>query len=262
MRKKSLLSKIIAGLLCFLMIFSVFASIVPVHAAEIGVVGSDEEPADTDEYIEEEVDETPSQGAMNFEDFFGTLKEEVQSAISEENTGELDVSGEGYLSVRINVSDDFYENIQLELYNRDTTEIVKVPIYAVNKWVERTQIPAGRYTVSNVIAGGDNPANPQWIFEMGDKIELDTDGEASLVIELLRGPNFTNEGAWKEEEPVDGATDTDNTKVDEQVEVKTLGQTIKDFIWHLVSGSNFIILLVLAGSCLGVWIIKKKREDN
>lgn len=233
----------------------------PVYATEVGVIGSaQEENNETSENVESDITYAEPGDAMSADEFFSSLNGGKESSTMEE--GDIDVSGTGFLSVKINVSDDFFENIQLELYDRDTMEIVKVPVYASNEWTEKAEIPAGKYMVSNVIVGGDNPANPQWFFEMGEKVTVETNGEASLVIDLLRGPNFEKEDDSTEEEPTGEVTDTDNTKPNTQQEERTLGQVVKDFFLRLVTGANFVILTVLVGCSIAVWVIKKKREDN
>lgn len=257
--------KLITSLLMASMIFTMVPS--PIYASEVGVVGSTDEQEESNETFENEDDITYAEQtpAMSPDEFFSSLNEnETEAPVTESATEEteIDTSGKGYLSIKLTVSDDFYENVQLELYNRDTMEIVKVPVYASNNWTEHAEIPAGRYMVSNVLVGGDDIANPQWIFEMGTKVNVGTDEDVALTVKLLKGPNFTADST-EETVSTDEVTDTNNQN-DNTVEQerKSVGQLIKEFVLRLVTGPNFFLLATLVGSSLAIWIIKKKREDN
>lgn len=255
--------KLIMALLATSMVCTILPS--HVYATEIGTSG--------DTYVEEENREenTENEGnasyvepgqSMSKEEFYNSLNntENGNGAPTNEDV-ELDLSGEGQLRLAIEVSDTFYENIQVSLYNRDTRETIKVPVYASNKWIENVQIPAGRYLVSNVLAGGDNIENPKWVFEMGSSVDVDTNGVATLNVKLLKGPDYVSEPDNDITVPTDGVTDTDITQ-DLTEEKLTVGQQVVNFFKSLVTGSNFIILAVLAGSSVGYLYLKKKREGQ
>ena len=59
----------------------------------------------------------------------------------------------GFLAIKLEVSEDFYQNVLVELYNRKTAQIVQIPVYAANNWTENVEVPVGKYMVYNVQAG-------------------------------------------------------------------------------------------------------------
>ena len=181
----------------------------------------------------------------------------------------IDESGTGFLTVKLEVPEDFYENVLVELYNRKTGEIVQIPVYASNNWLSKNDIAAGYYMVYNVLAGGDDALNPEWVFEAGAKLNVVTDKSCDLTIKLLKGPNFETETQPTEPVPDGPSGDMTDTELkpedklpDDQEKELTLGQKALNFLISLVTGPNLIILIVLAGSSIGYLYLKKKREED
>ena len=181
----------------------------------------------------------------------------------------IDESGTGFLTVKLEVTENFYENVLVELYNRKTGEIIQIPVYASNDWLSKNDVAAGYYMVYNVLAGGDDALNPEWIFETGTKLNVVTGEASNLTIKLLKGPGFEAE---VETQPVPSGpsgdmTDTELNPEDklpdtEQPEELTLGQKALNFLKSLVSGPNLVILITLAVSAVGYLYLKKKREED
>lgn len=261
MKKRLIMTLLTASLVC---------SFVPatVHATEIGTTG--DTYVEGEDRVEEDIDNEGNASyvvpddVVSKEDFYNSTEGSGNANDNEFVVGipeaELDLSGQGQLRIAIEVSESFYENIQVTLYNRDTREEIKVPVYAANKWIENVEVPAGRYLVSNVLAGGDDISDPKWQFEMGTSVDVNTDGTASLHVKLLKGPDFSAELEDTTCEPNENVTDTEIKEEDIKEEELTLGQQALNFLKSLVTGSNFFILAVLGVSSVGYLYLKKKRE--
>jgi hypothetical protein len=179
----------------------------------------------------------------------------------------IDEDGTGTVTVKFELPEDFYQNILVELYNRKSGEIVQIPVYSANKWEARQEVPSGYYLVYNVLAGGDDALDPDWVFQLGTKITVIKGETISVNIPLLKGPNYVNENVPDATDPSGGMTDIEmkpnDTIPDDQIpNNETLGQKAIRILKGFVTGPNLFILIVLAGSCIVVWYLKKKREDN
>lgn len=97
---------------------------------------------------------------------------EGQRVIDKHEIESSSFTGEGVLSITINVPEGFWENILVQIYNRNTGEIIDFPVYAINDYIGRLPVPAGKYMVYSVTAGGDDPLNPKYQFEVGAKFEV------------------------------------------------------------------------------------------
>lgn len=261
MKKNLVMTLLTASLVC---------SFVPatVYATEVGTAG--DTYVEGEDRVEEDISNEGNASyvvpddVISKEDFYnsteGSGNANDNEFVVEIPEAELDLSGQGQLRIAIEVSESFYENIQVTLYNRDTREEIKVPVYAANKWIENVEVPAGRYLVSNVLAGGDDISDPKWQFEMGASVDVNTDGTASLHVKLLKGPDFSAELEDTTCEPNENVTDTEIKEEDIKEEELTLGQQALNFLKSLVTGSNFFILAVLGVSSVGYLYLKKKRE--
>lgn len=267
MKKKNILKKLLAIVVCGVMALSVVASaVMPVYAAEEGeLIGSNGSAiTETDPNWD---DSAPP--ATN-DDTYKPNKETAGATETIPDSGKN--TGKGFVIVELTVPKTLDRDIVVELYNRDSGEVVKVPVYKVNGYYSRMEVPVGGYMVSNVIVGGDDTKNPFWTFGLGAKLDVADGLSASVNIKCLNSTTPTeSENNSTSSDTEDGKTNvgisdedlmTDAEIKEKENANKTFGQKALDFFLSLVTGSNLVILLVLVGSCIAVWIIKKKREDN
>lgn len=238
MKKKELIRKIIAAAICGTLIISMLLSTVAVVAASEVEMAVNEQVS-----VSAEIESTTEQ--------------------SIEEIALVDEEAVGMLVTNIKVPTEFYENIQVEIYDRESGEILKVPVYAENKWTGKMSVPVGSYMVWNVRVPGDDINNPEWTFELGTKFEITKEGSTTLDIQCLNGVEKEPEAV----DPSEGFTNTDmsdnDTIPDDQIqEETTLGGLFLNLIKNLVTGSNLILLICLLVSLIIYWVIKKKREED
>ena len=234
MKKKEMIRRIVAASICGTLIISMLLSTVAVVAA-----------AEVEMAVNEQI----------------SVSTETTEQLSEE-IALVEEEAMGMLVTNIKVPTEFYENIQVEIYDRESGEILKVPVYAENEWTGKMSIPVGSYMVWNVRVPGDDINNPKWTFELGEIFDVAKDGSTTLDIQCLNGIE-------KEQEVIDsseGFTNTDmsdnDTIPDDQIQEEvTIGGLFLNLIKNLVTGSNLILLICLLVSAIVYWVIKKKRED-
>lgn len=276
-----------ALLLCLLCSFV----IMPVYATDEIVVGDGEmyvenEDGSLSEYVPPETVSPDETGSAEYVERGEVLTKEewyAQQGITTGGNGAnsntnssgvsyddviIDETGTGTISVKFDLPENFYQNILVELYNRKTAEVIQVPVYASNEWTARKDVPAGYYMVYNVLAGGDDALDPDWVFELGTKVTVANGESINLDIKLLKGPNYEAETQPETTNPTGAVTDTEmnpnDTIPDSEIpeEPETLGQKALRILKGFVTGPNLVILIVLAGSGIAYWYIKKKKEDN
>ena len=258
MKKKCLFKKVTASLLCAASIISVVAAnTVPVHATTVGEhieVEQETTPTQTDPYW----DEIP-----DFSEQYEAKKETSQPEV-EEDVQEEELTGSGTLLLQLIAPEGLDQDVLVELYDKDNNETVQIPVFKINDWYARINLPAGNYMVYSVLANGDDALNPEWLFELRGKVTIKNNESTSLEIKNLHdeAPEST-EG----DKTTDTGLNPEDVMTDEEIKAmedanKPLGKRIGEFLLFLVSGPNFVILSVLVGSCIAAWILKKKREDN
>ena len=283
--------RIISILLMLALILSL--AVAPVYATEVGNVGldgfienedgstSDFDPSELETEIPRSDDEEDAElvggGEVLSKDEWYAQNGEANKNTSTGTTGTtgtsngsvsaddmiIDKNGTGKISFKFDLPEEFYENILIELYNRETGDIIQIPVYATNNWEAHETVPAGYYLLYNVLAVGDDYQNPVWKFRVGQKITIAKDNSITMTVELLSGPG-------DETDPTEGTTPTvpeDNRVSDTEikpgvVEKEGVGKTALSLLLHLVTGPNLVIILVAVGSCIVVWYIKKKRDED
>ena len=285
--------------LCFLVCLIMLSSVIPVFATEVGglvvkpgdkeyvqdeetgewvEVPPETEPKEWDEIIEEE---DPNEG-MTEEDIYDMIygdKNNNNGSANTDNNGtvgdytDIDINvgtGEGTLTIIINAPEDFKRDILVELYERSTGEVIKIPVYALNKWEERATIPAGNYMVYNVLAAGDDSKNPEYLFEVGMLFSMRSGGTNLLKINNMFEEEPTDNNQGEVCDP-DGMTDTglkpEDLMTDEEIEKMnekepTAMEIIQNLFKGLFSWGNLFLLVILAGSCIAYLVYKKKQNED
>lgn len=203
--------------------------------------------------------------------------EEMPSATigeAEEESNEADfVSGEGELYAKVTVEEGFYEDILLILYNKTTGDKVEIPIYGSNNYTTRSKVPVGKYLVYNVLAGGDDPMDPEYRFDVSQtltEVHIQNGEFYELMITQLGIPGAdVTEPTEPVIDPNQGVTDTemkgdDLNEMDrvEDVEERPVLDALKALANTMFGGANTILLLILGGSLVAYLVIKKKKEDK
>lgn len=185
-----------------------------------------------------------------------------------------DYNGEATIFVKIEVENDFYDNIAVGLTNRDTQEEIIIPVYATNKWEAMHSVPAGDYLVYYVAATGDDPMNPEYNFDLNSDWTFQVEAGSSYTISAKQ--------VVKEEENIqdtttpppcdpDNITDTEMQPEDfmTQEEIDAMNKEelttwdhVKNLFKELFSPANLFLLLILGGSCIAYLIYKKKQNED
>lgn len=238
------------------------------------------EPTEPEQWDDIVIEEDPNEGRTEediYNEIYGDGNNNNGSSNTDNNSSfgdytDIDVNvgtGEGVLTIIIDVPEDFKRDVLVELYERSTGNIVKIPVYAINKWQERTTIPAGNYMVYNVLAGDDDALNPEYPFEVGKLFTLKSNGSNTLKIKnqfKVEEDNSTDNNVGgtctdTEMKPEDLMTDEEIEALKPQEEL-TVWQHLKNLALSLVSGPNLFLLAIGAGLGITYYIYKKRQDED